>query len=182
MATSGELPIRQRIGTADRKLQLLPGRCPAPQPRTSLPQRPLRRPGPTTASRPRAKPIPPRSNSCTAGNLGLGGRGEPSDSTAYWWCCRGAELNTIRLQGNPKRNGTRKLGATLLFAINSGGVFHAPQFSKRGRGLSPRTIVSARTVPLDDGSRISFFLGRSFPCRRRRHRPALGRDASRYRR
>src|SRR5260370_36757696 len=125
-----------------------------------------------------------------SGNLGLGGRAEPSDSSAYWWCCRGADLKTSRPQDNkiarqskkkwhPK---ARKLGAILLFAINSGGVFHAPHFSKRGRGFSPRTIVSARTVPLDDGSRISFFLERSFPCRRRRHRPALGRDASRYRR
>src|SRR5260370_23553138 len=103
---------------------------------------------------------------------------------------RQADLKTSRPQDNniarqskkkwhPK---ARKLGAILLFAINSGGVFHAPHFSKRGRGFSPRTIVSARTVPLDDGSRISFFLERSFPCRRRRHRPALGRDASRYRR
>jgi hypothetical protein len=46
-----------------------------------------------------------------SGNLGLGGRAELSGSTAYWCCGRGADLNTIRLQGNPKRNITRKLGA-----------------------------------------------------------------------
>jgi hypothetical protein len=54
-----------------------------------------------------------------SGNLGLGGRAEPSGSTAYWWRWRGADLNTIRLQGNPKRDGTRKLGAILFFCSQS---------------------------------------------------------------